>query len=803
MKTKFTSRPGRLRSGWGITIRQFVSALALLMICWIMNHASAQTYCTTPANTANAFFDWNSAMRSSQNNQHYCLRVYMHVIRMSNGTGGQSVPAVNQAFQILQQDFQPHQIYFQWDGTIDYIDNDSYYNNSGPYIFSINNHSDGIDIYLYHDQASPGGMANGIGNSSEFYVSGSFWDPPYDGLVTSHVISHEMGHVLFLWHTHHGTFSQNTPSECPELVNGSNGLYCGDLVPDTPADPHLLFNVNPVTCNWIYSEVDANGDFYNPDEHNIMSYSHPDCMDYFSPMQGERMRNAIEALPFLQACIVSNCPNCNSSATADLMIKDSQNDLGDEPNMLTTYMWTSEDIWVRHQEDDEPEHQNPEYHPSDPNQVYVRVVNRSCAASEGTEELHLYWAKAATSLAWDYHWAGNAFPGTNTLMGNIIGSVTIPVIGPGDEVILNLPWLVPDPAEYSSINAEPWHFCLLARIVSGDDPMTTPETADLNINTRNNNNIAWKNITVLDVQSNSGIDAAIGVYNFSGQEQVFRLDFEPEFQESGQKLFEEAEITVILDNVLMNAWESGGKTMQNVRSLGNNELLVTGQAAGIGNLYMQPGQAGSLVVKVNFLTKEASEKTHFTYHIIQRTMDDGTVIGGETIHVRKTDRPHFAASTSGKLEVLAHEPIVIEAEDIHEAATYNWYNIAGQLIYVGRELHLSSTVAEKYRLEVISEFDGFKDYSEVEVKMRPSSIDLITPNPADDQTLIRYTLNGVTSAYLMMMSYPGGGDAIYNFVLDTTQSTIELNTTDLSPGLYTIALVCDGVISDASILSVQ
>ena len=87
--------------------------------------------------------------------------------------------------------------------------------------------------------------------------------------------------------------------------------------------------------------------------------------------------------------------------------------------------------------------------------------------------------------------------------------------------------------------------------------------------------------------------------------------------------------------------------------------------------------------------------------------------------------------------------------------------------------------------------------------MRPSSIDLITPNPADDQTLIRYTLNGVTSAYLMMMSYPGGGDAIYNFVVDTNQSTIELNTTDLSPGLYTIALVCDGVISDASILSVQ
>ena len=76
--------------------------------------------------------------------------------------------------------------------------------------------------------------------SSEFWVSGSYWKSPNNSLTKSHVISHEMGHVLYLWHTHHGTFNEGgNDNPCPELVNGSNSATCGDYVTDTPADPHL------------------------------------------------------------------------------------------------------------------------------------------------------------------------------------------------------------------------------------------------------------------------------------------------------------------------------------------------------------------------------------------------------------------------------------------------------------------------------------------------------------------------------------------------------------------------------------
>jgi len=274
----------------------------LILSFWILK-LNAQTFCFTPQNSTNIDF-FSFSLKSIIVQQEYTLRIYIHVVRRSNGTGGQSENDVNQAVNILNADFNPHNIYFQKVGEIDYINSDSYYYTPNATIYTVNNHSDGIDIYLFDDSAAAGGRANGVGESSEYWVSGSFWDAPNGSLVKSHVISHEMGHVLFLWHTHHGTFYEGgDPYQCEELVNGTNSSTCGDYVSDTPADPHLQFNVNYATCVWNGSGTDANNDAYNPDETLIMSYTNPDCMSYFSDEQGQRMRNAIATLPFLQQTV--------------------------------------------------------------------------------------------------------------------------------------------------------------------------------------------------------------------------------------------------------------------------------------------------------------------------------------------------------------------------------------------------------------------------------------------------------------------------------------------------------------------
>ena len=289
-------------------MKKLLIFIAFLFVCTI---TQAQITCiedTIAASNKEALYSPYKGLDYSSFS--FCIKTYVHVIRKSNGTGGQSVSDVNQALSFLDTGFNPHNIYFEWNHQIDYIDNSQLYENPSGAVFNINNHSDGLDIYLYDD--SKGFLGHtGVGSSDEdktaVFVTGYFLDNHnvMFPLVRSHVLSHEIGHVLFLWHTHHGTGeTTNDPNECPELVNGSNSNICGDYVTDTPADPNMGYNVDLDTCEWLGSGVDENGDPYDPDEHNIMSYTQPKCMEYFTSKQSARMKNAMAKIPRLQ--LISN-----------------------------------------------------------------------------------------------------------------------------------------------------------------------------------------------------------------------------------------------------------------------------------------------------------------------------------------------------------------------------------------------------------------------------------------------------------------------------------------------------------------
>ncbi len=99
------------------------------------------------------------------------------------------------------------------------------------------------------------------------------------------ILSHELGHVMGLPHTHGYTNSGTTN----ELVDGSNCATAGDRFCDTPADPNLLGKVNG-SCSYTGSARDANSMRYQPLTRAIMSYTISRCADTLTPMQLERVR---------------------------------------------------------------------------------------------------------------------------------------------------------------------------------------------------------------------------------------------------------------------------------------------------------------------------------------------------------------------------------------------------------------------------------------------------------------------------------------------------------------------------------
>jgi hypothetical protein len=154
------------------------------------------------------------------------------------------------------------------------------------------------------------------------------------------------------------------------------------------------------------------------------------------------------------------------SATSDVFMRDSPLDIGSEPNTesvseLAGQFWLSPDIWIRRDNDSIDVHQNP-YHNDTctvGNYVYVRLTNRSCELIEdGT--LDLYYSKAGTGLTWDTHWnnfvcidaGGTSTCDTVLTCGDSLMRITGIDINPNSEYIVEDPWCVPDPSDFSCLD---------------------------------------------------------------------------------------------------------------------------------------------------------------------------------------------------------------------------------------------------------------------------------------------------------------------------------------------------------------
>ena len=289
--------------------------------------------------------------------------------------------------------------------------------------------------------------------------------------------------------------------------------------------------------------------------------------------------------------------------------------------------------------------------------------------------------------------------------------------------------------------------------------------------------------------------------NLTSQTQSTNIVLVNDDRDTSKTLFEVAEISIKLDDNLYNAWNRGGKiSSQLIATNDEKKKIIQKNNAIIDNIILNPNEIVSFQLNFNFLTEEITEKNIFNYHIIQKDKDTGNIIGEEAIVISKDLRELFFADAGDTKSVNINEPITINATQIIEPVVYNWYDSIGNLVYTGKDLTVATNVATKYKLEVIATSDGFKDYTEVEIKLKPSFIDLIYPNPTSNVANISYKINEVTSAYLMIISSYGSSYCSNNYILDINNSNINIDLSNYETGFYTVALVCNGQIVDAKTL---
>lgn len=228
----------------------------------------------------------------------YKFRIYVHVVRSSNGDG-LSKTIASDIVTSLNKYYSGTHVSFTLLGS-DYIDNNTYYlmtssKEDAEALFKNNSRDDAIEIYVISNGAylNAAGSAQGI-PSTAYYVNNEYYKES--------TLAHEMGHCLGLWHTHHGTYHEDDTG-IPEFVNGTNSAWAGDYIVDTPADPNKWSGGKYAGGDL----TDANGDKYNPDPTNLMSYNMKVYRTKFTTNQIERIHDFIQNTPELkQRCIISS-----------------------------------------------------------------------------------------------------------------------------------------------------------------------------------------------------------------------------------------------------------------------------------------------------------------------------------------------------------------------------------------------------------------------------------------------------------------------------------------------------------------
>ena len=114
---------------------------------------------------------------------------------------------------------------------------------------------------------------------------------------------------------------------------------------------------------------------------------------------------------------------------------------------------------------------------------------------------------------------------------------------------------------------------------------------------------------------------------------------------------------------------------------------------------------GLLNVKINFLTEEYTDNNEFGFNVEHWDENTNTLMGGELYLINKNEREVFEADA-----YLVNN--TINAVSINESVVYSWYDTNGVLLHIGQNYTVNNSNGT-YLLEVIADYDGFKDMKEV------------------------------------------------------------------------------------------
>jgi hypothetical protein len=285
-------------------MRYFLLSVFLFLL---FNYNTSAQICGTittemPKIDQQAFRLFQEKRKHQRNNQKVSIGITIHIVETVKGFANIEIQKLYDELDAVNRFFTSTGIQFFYCGAPRFIQGKGIYtyNQAATELNRSNYVPNTINIY-YMDEIGDQQLSQFACGISQFPWRGELKDRfiimQKDCSTNGAVLAHELGHFFGLFHTHE-TFRGR------ELVNGSNCETAGDLICDTPADPNLGAT-GVSNCLYTSNFVDANGDAYNPDPSNIMSYSPSRCQSRFSKGQSDLMNFYLETTDL--STIVKDC----------------------------------------------------------------------------------------------------------------------------------------------------------------------------------------------------------------------------------------------------------------------------------------------------------------------------------------------------------------------------------------------------------------------------------------------------------------------------------------------------------------
>jgi len=246
------------------------------------------------------------------------LRVRVHVIRETDGTGGTTAEAVDSMMAQVNRDLLPHNIHVRNLGTVFHNDSQFATISSQQQLAQLKSTyaqtpSQNLNIFVTVSGLPFDGDGTYPWDPDALTAQGGIWlnRDLVDG--NHHSASHEVGHCLGLHHTFHGTEEvESCADACYEPESGVDADRLGDFCSDTRSTPLNYACTDPAGCDcmgtpWTGTPV-----------HNIMGYAPLWCQNQFTPQQERRMHCWARAALGSMISVVAGVEPAGDVATSDL-----------------------------------------------------------------------------------------------------------------------------------------------------------------------------------------------------------------------------------------------------------------------------------------------------------------------------------------------------------------------------------------------------------------------------------------------------------------------------------------------------